>query len=990
MTDFNGIIAEQVQKIGDAYQLLKDIMPEYFFRTFADRIGKVLPFLCNLDQQSGIRRADFNGEVFFVYLLSEDNNPAVTSRMMDGQHLLNASLHQSEKTFLVGNEPATLIIEHYTLVQGAPATPHVTLEKLQKEYVRQYGNGQEEALAELFGRLNFNVLADLDCTKLVQRIEWVLRAQKNDFIEVEISEWNQENLRLAVAWPMPTSNKDFCSQLLEIILTHGLEPRRCYFREISSNNDITAFDRQPIMLATMYLNPRPGDTLTPARLDALLKDIRMLGWVEMNDLLHQELVKRQHFSLPAANWIRCLCEFLHSQLTYIDRNDFTHHDITRYLAIYSNFSGQLFAEFEQRFNPALPHPNAPQEAKFHKLFYEQIEQINTGNQNKNYFVKTILRAALNFLECILKSNFYSIDKTALAFRLSADFCKFYRTMSEHYASAFPADIPHGVFFFYRRKTVGYQIRFTDIARGGWRSVIPGQGNTTLDMQDNYEYARDEAFRECYVLAHTQQLKNKDIYEGGSKVLTLLEPISDPGQLKPVLWQMQRSITVAFLSLINYDEQKTLRDKNIVDRLGSREIIEIGPDENMFDTMIEWIGNYASEVGYTLGSGLISGKPGAGINHKEYGVTSFGVHQYLLKTLEELGIQPQKDSFSVKIAGGPGGDVAGNEMKLLLAEEKGVPLYPNLRIIAITDGPAIAYDPDGLDRVEIKRLIHAFALDSFNPEKLHGEGALFALSKPIIENGKQCHRQYRVQGGKLLETLLSQDEFMQLFQDNLIHYADVFIPGGGRPSTINEENWQSFFPNGKASFKAIVEGANSYITPKARDLMQQQGLWIIKDASANKCGVITSSFEILSGLMLDEEEFKTNKEELVAQVMEILRHLSRQEANWLYSKFLTTGTPLTDLTEKLSREINTSKTQIADYLISHPEFISEELLLSHLPPIFRTRFPERWQRIPEEYQRALAGVELACRLVYSEQNLDLGNRLLMIMTEKEKKAIGTVQ
>ena len=73
MDEFDAVIEEQITKIEHAYHILQDIMPEYFFRTFADRIGKILPFLCHLDQQSGIRRAEFNGEVFFVYLLSETN-----------------------------------------------------------------------------------------------------------------------------------------------------------------------------------------------------------------------------------------------------------------------------------------------------------------------------------------------------------------------------------------------------------------------------------------------------------------------------------------------------------------------------------------------------------------------------------------------------------------------------------------------------------------------------------------------------------------------------------------------------------------------------------------------------------------------------------------------------------------------------------------------------------------------------------------------------
>lgn len=70
--------------------------------------------------------------------------------------------------------------------------------------------------------------------------------------------------------------------------------------------------------------------------------------------------------------------------------------------------------------------------------------------------------------------------------------------------------------------------------------------------------------------------------------------------------------------------------------------------------------------YTLGSGVISGKVDTGINHKHYGVTSFGVFQYLLRTLQYLKINPAHDDFSIKLSGGPYGDVAGNMIKLLNA------------------------------------------------------------------------------------------------------------------------------------------------------------------------------------------------------------------------------------------------------------------------------------------------------------------------------------
>ena len=72
-------------------------------------------------------------------------------------------------------------------------------------------------------------------------------------------------------------------------------------------------------------------------------------------------------------------------------------------------------------------------------------------------------------------------------------------------------------------------------------------------------------------------------------------------------------------------------------------------------------------------------------------------------------------------------------------------------------------------------------------------------------------------------------------------ADLFIPAGGRPETINEGNWKRFLlPDGSPSSRVIVEGANSFITPAARLELQKKDVVLMRDASANKCGVISSS------------------------------------------------------------------------------------------------------------------------------------------------------
>jgi len=82
-------------------------------------------------------------------------------------------------------------------------------------------------------------------------------------------------------------------------------------------------------------------------------------------------------------------------------------------------------------------------------------------------------------------------------------------------------------------------------------------------------------------------------------------------------------------------------------------------------MIEAIARQAVKRGYILGSGIMSSKK-VGINHKEYGVTSRGVMMSAFIGMRRvLGINMHTAPFTVKITGGPNGDVAGNCMRLLL-------------------------------------------------------------------------------------------------------------------------------------------------------------------------------------------------------------------------------------------------------------------------------------------------------------------------------------
>lgn len=203
-------------------------------------------------------------------------------------------------------------------------------------------------------------------------------------------------------------------------------------------------------------------------------------------------------------------------------------------------------------------------------------------------------------------------------------------------------------------------------------------------------------------------------------------------------------------------------------------------------------------------------------------------------------------------------------------------------------------------------------------------------------------------------------------------ADAFIPAGGRPSTINMSNWENFLKrDGTPSSRLIVEGANLFITEDARQkLFEEAGVVIVKDSSANKCGVITSSFEICAAMLLDEDEFLRNKESIVLEVLIRLRELAKSEAELLFREIPHhPGLSLPQTSQLVSAAINTAKDAIIAALDGMSDKEQEEFLplfLGHLPPTMAEIAHDRiMNRVPPNYVKSAIASCLASKLVYKE-------------------------
>ena len=147
---------------------------------------------------------------------------------------------------------------------------------------------------------------------------------------------------------------------------------------------------------------------------------------------------------------------------------------------------------------------------------------------------------------------------------------------------------------------------------------------------------------------------------------------------------------------------------------------------------------------------------------------------------------------------------------------------------------------------------------------------------------------------------------------------------------------------------------------------------MRDASANKCGVISSSYEIIANLMFSDEEFLACKEEYVADVMDILNRMAEQEARAILQRYksLDGAVTYTDLSTQISREINQHYARMFEFFQSNPErcTLPDHLaaLRSHMPAMIQDSplLHDRINRLPEKVKYAILASKLASAMVYA--------------------------
>lgn len=636
---------------------------------------------------------------------------------------------------------------------------------------------------------------------------------------------------------------------------------------------------------------------------------------------------------------------------------------------------KLIELFKTKFDPGTKKRDKAY-ASAVKEVREILTAYNTGNRYLDEIRKTIFWSCLLFIMYTLKTNFFVPEKHALAFRLDPAFLD---ELGPEFTSDLPPAKPFRITFFFTRHAAGYHVGFSDIARGGWRTII-------CRKPDDHKTNTNNLLREVYVLAHTQDLKNKDIYQGGSKMTVLLDAtdLDSPTSITQRLYKAQYGVINAFLDIFVTENGKA-KSPWVVDYYGEDEPIELGPDENMHNEMVEFIARQSVKRGYILGIGIMSSKR-VGINHKEYGVTSRGVFKFAETAMQELGVNVFKDSFSVKLTGGPNGDVAGNSMRLILEK------CPKAEIRCIIDGPAGLYDPMGADRNALKKVLLKQDLDRFNPEALHPGGFILYRHERRQDGLTELYRKVVRSETGLKEYWITTDDLNREMDKLLFSIpTDLFLPCGGRPDTIDGSNWRNLLSDkGAPNVRVITEGANSFISPDARNEIQKHGVILLRDASANKCGVISSSYEIIANLLMSETEFLNNKEAYVNDVLGILEKRSEEEARLIFERHGkgTREKLFTEISSDISMEINQQYTRLFQFFQDRPYLADQPLfrraIINHLPAFIgkSRKFKARIKKLPPKIKSAILAAEIATMIVYKGGwDMDFETRLKGFLKEQ---------
>ena len=305
--------------------------------------------------------------------------------------------------------------------------------------------------------------------------------------------------------------------------------------------------------------------------------------------------------------------------------------------------------FRARFDPAVADREATADAAL-AAGRSRIEQVTSLDADR------ILRSYLAMITATLRTNFYR-DRPFFSFKIDPAA-----------VPDMPAPRPRFEIFVYSPRIEGVHLRFGPVARGGLR---------WSDRQQDYR-------TEVLGLVKAQAVKNAVIVPVGAKGgFVVRRDDADPDEVE----YCYRTFISGLLDIT--DNLVAGRDgpaqhvppPDVVRHDGDDSYLVVAADKGtakFSDTANE----VAASYGFWLGDAFASGGS-VGYDHKAMGITARGAWESVKRHFRELGVDTQREEFTVVGIGDMSGDVFGN----------GMLLSQHIRLLAAFDHRHVFVDPN---------------------------------------------------------------------------------------------------------------------------------------------------------------------------------------------------------------------------------------------------------------------------------------------------------
>ena len=475
----------------------------------------------------------------------------------------------------------------------------------------------------------------------------------------------------------------------------------------------------------------------------------------------------------------------------------------------------LFNCFAARFDPALDANRQEAIQAAEQAVHAALESVVSLTEDE------VLRALYNLIRCSLRTNFYQIPERPV-FSIKID---------SRNVEGMPAPRPMFEIYVHSNRLEGIHLRGGRVARGGIR------------WSDRHDDFRTEVLG----LMQTQMLKNTIIVPVGSKGGFVLKGnVPAPPALDAYLIHRYSEYISGLLDVTdNIVDGAIIHPPEVVRQDTDDPYLVVAADKGTAH-LSNTANSISLEYGYWLGDAFASGGR-TGYDHKKIGITARGAWECVKYHFRHLGMDIQKEPFTVCAIGDMSGDVFGNGMLL----SKATKLVAAFNHIHIFLDPKPDAEKSFRERERLFQLPRSSWMDYYRAAISEG-GGVFDRSARAIRLSPQMRALLHLQGESA-----SGEEIVRRI---LTAPVDLLYSGGiGTYVKASNEtdadvgdrtNDRVRVNAAEVCARVVGEGGNRSFTQMGRIEYWMRGGLINTDALDNSGGVDTSDHEVNLKILLD--------------------------------------------------------------------------------------------------------------------------------------------